>query len=63
VPAVAVTLIHWGFTCFGGACCLVFIAAPSLYKPPVPFITVLPQLAWVWFVVRRARAAGLTRWG
>ena len=63
VSPVAITLVHWGFAVFGGACCLLFIAAPSLYKPPVPFITVLPQLVWVLFVVHRARAADLTRWG
>jgi UDP-GlcNAc:undecaprenyl-phosphate GlcNAc-1-phosphate transferase len=62
VPAVAVAVVHWGFAVFGGVCCLVFIAAPSLYKPPVPFITVLPQLAWVGFVIHRARSAGLRRW-
>ena len=60
---VAVTLVHWGFAVFGGACCLLFVAVPSPYKPPVPFLTVLPQLAWVWFVVHRARGAGLRRWG
>ena len=60
---VAVTLVHWGFAIFGGACCLLFVAVPSPYKPPVPFLTVLPQLAWVWFVLHRARAAGLRRWG
>ena len=60
---VAVTLIHWGFAVFGGLCCLLFIAVPSPYKPPVPFITLLPQLAWVWFVIIRARRAGLTQWG
>ena len=38
------TLIHWGFAVFGGLCCLLFIAVPSPYKPPVPFITLLPQL-------------------
>ena len=48
---------------FGGACCLLFIAAPSAYKPEVPFITVVPQVLWLWFVVRRARLAGLSRWG
>jgi len=63
VPAVTVTLIHWGFAVFSGACCLLFIAVPSPYKPPVPFLTALPQLAWAWFVVHRARAAGLRRWG
>jgi UDP-GlcNAc:undecaprenyl-phosphate GlcNAc-1-phosphate transferase len=63
LSAVTVTLVHWGFAIFGGACCLLFVVIPSPYKPPVPFITLLPQLAWVWFVVRRARAAGLRRWG
>jgi UDP-GlcNAc:undecaprenyl-phosphate GlcNAc-1-phosphate transferase len=63
VSAVSVTLVHWGFALFGGACCLLFIAVPSPYKPPVPFITVLPQIAWVWFVIHRARIAGLRRWG
>ena len=59
VSPVTVTLVHWGFAMFGGACCLLFIAAPSTYKPEVPFITVVPQLVWLWFVVRRARLAGL----
>jgi UDP-GlcNAc:undecaprenyl-phosphate/decaprenyl-phosphate GlcNAc-1-phosphate transferase len=63
VSAVNVTLVHWGFALFGGACCLLFVAVPSPYKPPVPFITTLPQLAWVWFVIHRARAAGLRGWG
>ncbi|HEY1412997.1 MAG TPA: MraY family glycosyltransferase, partial [Rhodopila sp.] len=43
---VAVTLVHWGFAIFGGACCLLFIAVPSAYKPEVPFVTVLPQVPW-----------------
>jgi UDP-GlcNAc:undecaprenyl-phosphate GlcNAc-1-phosphate transferase len=63
VPAVTVTLIHWGFAVFGGACCLAFIALPSRFKPPLPFVTLLPQLVWVWFVVRQARKAGLRNWG
>jgi UDP-GlcNAc:undecaprenyl-phosphate GlcNAc-1-phosphate transferase len=63
VSPVTVTLVHWGFAIFGGACCLLFIAVPSPYKPPVPFITALPQLLWVWFVVHRTRVAGLRRWG
>jgi UDP-GlcNAc:undecaprenyl-phosphate GlcNAc-1-phosphate transferase len=63
LPAVTVTLVHWGFAVFGGACCLAFIAVPSRFKPPLPFVTLLPQLMWVWFVVRRARKAGLRHWG
>jgi UDP-GlcNAc:undecaprenyl-phosphate/decaprenyl-phosphate GlcNAc-1-phosphate transferase len=63
LPAVAVTLVHWGFAIFGGACCLVFIAVPSPLKPPVPFVTLLPQFVWVWFVIRQTRKAGLRHWG
>jgi UDP-N-acetylmuramyl pentapeptide phosphotransferase/UDP-N-acetylglucosamine-1-phosphate transferase len=63
VPPTAVTLVHWGFAVFGGGCCLLFIAMPSAFKPPVPFLTVLPQLPWVWFVVYKARSAGIGRWG
>ncbi len=60
---VAVTLVHWSFAIFGGGCCLLFIAMPTAYKPAVPFITLLPQCAWVWFVTRTARDTGLRRWG
>jgi UDP-GlcNAc:undecaprenyl-phosphate GlcNAc-1-phosphate transferase len=63
VPATAVTLIHWGFAVYGGLCCFAFLAAPSAYKPLVPLATLVPQAAWTVFVVRRARAAGLSRWG
>ena len=63
VPAVAVTLVHWGFAIYGGTCCLVFIAAPSSVKPLVPLLTLLPQALWLGYVVHRARSAGLRRWG
>ncbi len=63
MSAVAVTGVHWGFALFGGACCLLFVAAPATYKPEIPFLTLLPQLPWVWLVVQRARASGLSRWG
>ncbi len=60
---VTVTLLHWGFTVFGGACCLLFIAVPSAFKPQVPFITLLPQLVWLCVVIRKARSAGIRHWG
>lgn len=63
VAAVTVTLIHWGFAVFGGVACLIFIASPSAYKPLVPLICALPQLAWVAFVFHRAGSAGLRDWG
>jgi len=63
IDATTVTLVHWGFAAFGGLCCLVFIAVPSNYKPPLPLIILLPQIAWVWLVAHMARQAGLRRWG
>lgn len=62
-PALMVTLVHWGFALFGGATVLVFLAAPSVYKPIIPLLTLLPQLWWVAWVTRRARVAGLCAWG
>ena len=57
VPAPAVALIHWGFAVYGGLCCLVFIALPSQWKPLVPALTLLPQLAWLGFVVHARQAS------
>ncbi|HJS87255.1 MAG TPA: MraY family glycosyltransferase [Acetobacteraceae bacterium] len=62
VPAPVVASVHWGFAAFGGLCCLLFIAAPSPFKPYVPALTLLPQVPWVAFVWVRSRGAGLTRW-
>jgi UDP-GlcNAc:undecaprenyl-phosphate/decaprenyl-phosphate GlcNAc-1-phosphate transferase len=63
MDATAVTLVHWGFAAFGGACCLVFIVVPSEFKPVVPLMTLLPQIVWVGLVVHLAHRAGLRRWG
>ncbi len=62
VPAPAVAMIHWGFALFGGACCLLFINAPSPLKPYVLVLCYLPQFPWLAYVITRSRAAGLTRW-
>ncbi len=63
LPAPAVAVTHWGFALYGGVCCLGFVAAPSAWKPLVPALTLLPQLAWLGLVVSRARRAGIERWG
>jgi UDP-GlcNAc:undecaprenyl-phosphate GlcNAc-1-phosphate transferase len=63
VPATGVTLVHWGFTAFGGGCALVFLTVPSGAKPYVPLLTLMPQLIWLALVAHRARAAGVKRWG
>ncbi|HEX5328419.1 MAG TPA: MraY family glycosyltransferase [Acetobacteraceae bacterium] len=61
VPAVAVTLVHWGFAVFGGVCCLAFIAAPPAAKPLIPLAVLVPQLSWLAYV--RARSGPISRWG
>lgn len=63
VPAVVVTLIHWGFAVFGGVCCFVFLRVAGGWKLVVLAMTVPPQLAWLGFVVWRARRTGVGRWG
>lgn len=63
VPATVVALVHWGFAVFGGLCCLLFIAEPRAVKPFVAILPLVPQLFWTRLVIRRARAAGLGRWG
>lgn len=63
IPAVTVTLVHWGFAFWGGLCCLVFIDAPSSVKPLVPLLILPPQLIWLCIVVAKARKAALGHWG
>jgi UDP-GlcNAc:undecaprenyl-phosphate GlcNAc-1-phosphate transferase len=63
VPAVTVTLIHWGFAEFGGLCCVLFLGVSGNWKPLVPLLIVPPQVAWLGFVVWLARRKRLGRWG
>lgn len=62
MPAVQVTLVHWGFAALGGGACLLFLAAPPPVKPFVPLALVVPQVGWLFYVAGRARRAGITRW-
>lgn len=62
MPAWAVTLVHWGFAAWGGASCLLFLAAPPDLKPWVLLLPFPVQAAWRTYVVRRARRVGLDRW-
>lgn len=63
VPAVTVTLIHWGFAVFGGVCCLAFLHVSGGWKLVVLAMTLPPQLAWLGFVIWLARRRELGRWG
>jgi UDP-GlcNAc:undecaprenyl-phosphate GlcNAc-1-phosphate transferase len=63
VPAVTVTLTHWGFALVGGVSGLVFLDVSGDWKLVALLLTLPPQLAWLGFVVWLARRNGLGRWG
>lgn len=63
VPAVKVTLIHWGFAVFGGVCCLAFQQVSGNWKLVALCATLLPQLVWLGFVIRAAGRKGIAQWG
>ncbi len=62
MDARIVAVLHWAFAALGGVVCLLFVAAPSRFKPLLPLLLLPPQLVWLGLVVRRARRAGLGRW-
>jgi UDP-GlcNAc:undecaprenyl-phosphate GlcNAc-1-phosphate transferase len=63
VPAVTVTLIHWGFAVYGGLCCMAFLQVAGDWKLVVVCATIPPQLAWLSYVIRAADRKGIERWG
>ena len=63
VPAVTITLIHWSFAVFGGACCVAFLSVSGGWKLVALAMTLPPQLAWLGIVVLHARRVALGRWG
>lgn len=63
VPAVTVTLVHWGFAVFGGLCCLVFLRVTGNWKLVALAATVPPQLLWLAFVTWAAQRSGIGAWG
>jgi len=62
IGPIKVALIHWAFAAWGGLCCVVFLAAPSAWKPVLVLAPLGPQLIWIGVVWRRAARAGLRRW-
>jgi UDP-GlcNAc:undecaprenyl-phosphate GlcNAc-1-phosphate transferase len=62
MPAVNVTLVHWGFAIWGGVTCLLFVHAAGDWKLLLVLLPVPLQLAWTGYVVARARRAGLGKW-
>jgi UDP-GlcNAc:undecaprenyl-phosphate GlcNAc-1-phosphate transferase len=61
MPAVRVTLVHWGFAVWGGVCCALFLSAPPVWKPLWVAMVLPPQVAWLLIVDRLTRIAGSER--
>ncbi|WP_284945811.1 glycosyltransferase family 4 protein [Acidisoma cladoniae] len=57
-----ITLIYWGFTLFGAAAAWCFLAAPSLYKPVIVLVPLVPPMIWTLYVIHRARLTDVGRW-
>jgi UDP-GlcNAc:undecaprenyl-phosphate GlcNAc-1-phosphate transferase len=62
IDAKYVALIHWGFAALGGMVAIGFTAAPSMAKPFLPPLLVIPQLIWLGYVVLRARRSPVGPW-
>ena len=58
LAATPITLVHWAFVLWGGACCWLFLGATGIAKAATPLLVVPPQLAWTGYVAWRARRAG-----
>jgi UDP-GlcNAc:undecaprenyl-phosphate GlcNAc-1-phosphate transferase len=62
MDARAIAVLHWGFAALGGLAGLGFDMASSDEKPLIPLLLLVPQLFWMGYVLRRARAADIGRW-
>jgi UDP-GlcNAc:undecaprenyl-phosphate GlcNAc-1-phosphate transferase len=57
-----ITLVHWGFAALGGLVAMAFVASPSQVKPALPMLLLLPQMAWLGYVMLRARTVDIGTW-
>lgn len=55
-----VALVHWGFVAFHGALIALFLRLLPEAKPLVVLPAIIVQLAWLGYVARRVRAAGVS---
>jgi len=60
VDVRAVAFVHWGFVLFNGALVALFLHVGPLWKPLLVVPALAVQLAWLVYVVARARRAGLS---
>lgn len=54
-----VAMVHWGFALFQADLAAIFLRLPPHLKPLVVLPALALQLAWLWYVRRRMRLAGL----
>lgn len=59
MPVRAVAAVQWGFAAWHAALAVVFLALPPFFKPLIVVPALAVQLAWLGFVVRRMRVAGI----
>jgi UDP-GlcNAc:undecaprenyl-phosphate GlcNAc-1-phosphate transferase len=57
-----IAALHWGFAAIGGIVAIAFTAGPSIAKPVLPLLLLIPQLAWLGYVVMRARHRDIGPW-
>ncbi len=62
MDARLVATVHWGFAAVGGIACIWFIHASSMVKALIPGLVLLPQFAWLAYVVWRCRRSRLRGW-
>ena len=59
VPVRAVAAVHWGFAAFHAGLVVLFLGMSPGAKPLIVVPAIAVQLAWLAFVVRRMRQAGI----
>jgi UDP-GlcNAc:undecaprenyl-phosphate GlcNAc-1-phosphate transferase len=55
----AVAAVHWGFAAFNALMVVAFLAIPSPWKAVAGLPALAVQLAWLFYVMRRMRQAGI----
>jgi UDP-GlcNAc:undecaprenyl-phosphate GlcNAc-1-phosphate transferase len=62
MDARGIAALHWGFAALGGCVAIIFVAAPSVFKPALPLLLLFPQMLWLAYVLLRSRRAEIGAW-
>ncbi len=57
-----IAAVHWGFAAFGGCVAILFVIAPSVLKPALPLVLLLPQMVWLAYVLLRSSRTDIGAW-